>query len=702
MNMMDEEDPGSSESQFSKSDPRSNSSLPTSYSKSKMIALIAGCILVIATIVLLATQFNGENESNQTDAAAASDLASVNEASVGTPYSCEGDWDGCANLSASAAAAVKVDKSSSKSGTWRFANSVADAENISNILLNASIGALEAESSMEISVSTDGGKTFSSSRVLTNQTAEKNVVMSISNSQIMSVDEPIIVKVTCSNRGNKEGTCSLESLKMKKEYAQARKDESEASTRTQAAAQSNGGSGGGSSSSSGSSGNANQDIEQEGTEQVVQQEQTNASSQASPQNQTQDQMPAQNVTASVPSNQTSNLCVDSDGGLNYAEGGKVTLNKTVMKDYCGALLSSNLPAGYLFEQYCDANGKMQQNATICQFGCTFDSNIEAYCMTSAAQCADSDGGIDYYVPGRTQIQSDYGSESYLDNFEITKYLYEAYCDAVNGSSYIKYECPAGVSGYRDAQGHDQFACIPSTAVCLDSDKGAYNNVSGTVYWGALNGSRINSTVSDYCGATTGIGAEQYAFEQYCDINGKPRQQQSLCPNGCSQGSCIQTSSPCTDSDGGIDANVAGSVTKGTRTDLDYGGQDNGKWYVWEQYCDANGNIASTRIMCESNTAVWENGKLKCIPLSASCSDTDGGNNVGVAGNLTLGTFSALDYCGRAISGRQYIIENYCDANGAYATEVTLCPGLCSQGACVGVQGTGSVISIKAIWNAIFN
>ncbi|MFA6486386.1 MAG: hypothetical protein WCT40_03400 [Candidatus Magasanikbacteria bacterium] len=153
--------------------------------------------------------------------------------------------------------------------------------------------------------------------------------------------------------------------------------------------------------------------------------------------------------------------------------------------------------------------------------------------------------------------------------------------------------------------------------------------------------------------------------------------------------------PCTETDGG---NVAD--TKGKIAGIEYNTNDSLRYfkvledvcatgtynnYVDEYYCDSNWLKKDTKI-CSGGC---RDGA--CVPTTTptySCSDTDAGNNVFVAGtvtetNLISGQRSiASDVC--TPSTTNYLTEYYCNGNNRLVGYSNVCPDgkNCSNGACV--------------------
>ena len=337
-------------------------------------------------------------------------------------------------------------------------------------------------------------------------------------------------------------------------------------------------------------------------------------------------------------------CVDSDNGLNYYIKGAASKGSLNYSDYCGAQTSDGRQ--YVLEQYCDSGNNIAQSSYLCPGYCS-----DGACINNTTPCTDTDGGLNFYVKGFTNK----GTLNYSDYCGTGNNLFENYCDA-SGNLVINYlySCPSGCS---------DGACVNATSPCIDTDGGQNYYVKGITSKGNLN-------YSDYCGAGSNL------YENYCDSSGNI-QTNSLyvCPNGCSNGACINATTPCVDTDGGKNFDVKGTTSKGTLSYTDYCGSGNN---LFENYCDADGNIQTNFLYSCPNGC----SDGACINAT-TCTDSDGGLNYYVQGTVKKGTITSTDYCGAQTSGgRQYVLEQYCDSGNNIAQSAYLCSALCSNGACI--------------------
>ena len=267
--------------------------------------------------------------------------------------------------------------------------------------------------------------------------------------------------------------------------------------------------------------------------------------------------------------------------------------------------------------------------------------------TTTVTCTDSDGGRDTGAAGRVSVGSLARSDSCVGASTVKEY----YCEGgILGVSDI----PCG-SGYVCTNG----ACTP--VPCSDSDGGEIAETKGTATSGATSN-------SDSCASETSV------TEYYCS-GGGILSKSMPCGTGkhCSDGACVAYT--CTDSDGGQEAGEAGTASIGDTRKTDSCSSDNRK--VTEYYCDTSGTIRNASISCESDEICRDGA---CV--EAACTDSDGGQMKGTAGNTTLGTTSHRDSCYSNTS----VLEYYCSASGISETTLPCDSGYyCNAGACARIS-----------------
>ena len=145
-----------------------------------------------------------------------------------------------------------------------------------------------------------------------------------------------------------------------------------------------------------------------------------------------------------------------------------------------------------------------------------------------------------------------------------------------------------------------------------------------------------------------------------------------------------TTTGCTDSDGGIDYYVKGKINTAIPeglTDEDYCMYPNTNPIIlMEHFCSPYtsypGNYTTQFYNCPYGCS---NGACLGGNATMTCADSDGGKNYNVKGSVTAGAISMTDYCADSST----ILEWYCESN-KFKTAYRPCPsGVCSNGACIG-------------------
>ncbi len=257
-------------------------------------------------------------------------------------------------------------------------------------------------------------------------------------------------------------------------------------------------------------------------------------------------------------------------------------NDTVTKggsssvDYC---FNSQKVVDY----YCTSSGTVASQTTVCSPGFTCENGA---CRSNS--CSDSDVR-DIYTAGKVFVHELEYADACISDTEIKEY----YCDE-NRMQTFTTTCP---NNYACVKG----ACVNSTHNCYDTDNGQDPYTRGEVHYQFPPG--YYTTYRDVCDDT------RYVKEYYCTDADAPDYKSLECPANfaCTDGRCIYstsgTTSSCTDSDGGIDAYVYGSV--GYNGNFYYD-ECSGPTFVKEGYCN-NGIYTTTTIACNSNY-LCQNGR----------------------------------------------------------------------------------------------
>ncbi len=244
-------------------------------------------------------------------------------------------------------------------------------------------------------------------------------------------------------------------------------------------------------------------------------------------------------------------------------------------------------------------------------------------------------------------------------------------------------------------------CVTPVLMCYDTDAQNIGLVGSTQqdYEDPFDGIPFRSdTLNDTCAAFDTV------TEYYC-TGGSRTSGNFTCPANfmCSGGRCIPgtVSRSCTDTDGGINVTVNGSVLfeirdpQGNIISTDRANDtclDSGS--VREYYCSAN-QPSSTILNCAANRTC-----LNGACVSISCIDSDGGRDYGRRGTVEVrqgGTLviNRTDACLTNIT----IDEVYCSPSGGLFVERANCPGgqVCQDGTCVPGEVTISIPLVRG-WN----
>ncbi len=261
------------------------------------------------------------------------------------------------------------------------------------------------------------------------------------------------------------------------------------------------------------------------------------------------------------------------------------------------------------------------------------------------ECTDSDG-INFYEKGTA------GSEDECDS-EWNVKEYNCYGDP------IIFECPSGCF---------HGACVVGTDECKDTDNGKEYYFKGTLTSGPTN------LVNDYC------NEEGELIEYYCFKRAGHAFETFACPSGCENGKCLKQK--CSDSDGGKNYNVAGTVINGLTVLTDYCMT---KYDLKEYSCMTDTSHKSVVYTCPKGCS--EGACISSVSppppppeeieeSNISCVDSDGGKKFQVKGIVTVGTAVYEDECNGAI-----LMEYECKNETTYGSAAYQCPYGCENGKC---------------------
>lgn len=324
------------------------------------------------------------------------------------------------------------------------------------------------------------------------------------------------------------------------------------------------------------------------------------------------------------------------------------------------------------------------------------------------------GGNPVLVTKCTQVGNDISVEKFGSTYPLTT----ACRQTEYGYKFYTMKCTSDVEYYVNWRPctSDEISAVAKTS-CTEGDNGLdYNTASWAT--GVIEGSTSMATVNDSCGASVGdLNKEKgpYVAERNCS-NGYVHTQWYKCENGCAEGACLKEAPnapaetpACSESDNGLNYNVAGTASGQTENGLstgtfadscgDYVG-DSGKnegAYIDEKNC-SYGKVHDQWYKCENGCSA---GACQAKPVStpsAKCSETDNFlyNVFGTAtGNDEVtgvyGTYP--DSCGIYVGDKNkasgsFIAETHCSSFGSKVyvhTQWYTCPNGCISGACQAKQ-----------------
>jgi len=397
-------------------------------------------------------------------------------------------------------------------------------------------------------------------------------------------------------------------------------------------------------------------------------------------------------------------CNDTDGGIFSEKAGqiyKVESRPTLLNsDRCVNSTS-------IREYFCSNTYSVNDIVLSCKPGflCKSNSNGVGYCekvpVVVNNTCTDSDGGIDYYIRGYVEVKDSKGVIIASDWDDCDE---EFYCKADGTAGIIAPACPNGCSNG---------ACISNNQTTNQNVFGWTNFTSGSFALKHQDSCSLvlqydsNGIPAGWQSADNCSGNDCFVQEAFCRTDDQGNfidadaDKLISCPNGCSNGACIQSNqtATCTDSDGGPNLYIKG-ITKGLRAesgqyeeneDACGNGNNYPQDFILEWYCNNNrASIFQVPTKCPngcSNGACISNNQTTNI----TCTDSDGnsnsdylikGNIVGV--NQQGYAYNLKDYC---YSGPEFsnLQEYFCQSNGVDNVKGIDCSVygmVCSDGACL--------------------
>jgi hypothetical protein len=278
-------------------------------------------------------------------------------------------------------------------------------------------------------------------------------------------------------------------------------------------------------------------------------------------------------------------------------------------------------------------------------------------------------------------------ETFDYNYRFDKSNYEKYSFSIEGGDNIGVGDELSLS-YKNGDHTIMITDVVITcggiekgSLCWDSDGGKNYDEAGY----AIDGSIGNKLTTEYYDACVG----DYVYEKYC-FDGMVETEKSKCDIECKSGACGD-GIECTDTDGGNEPFVKGTVTYGENVQVD---ECLTSGYLNEYVCGSDDRVTAVGTNCLGGC---ENGVCKSDPTD--CTDTDGGDDNFLKGVMTVGNLEKADEC----EGENYIDEYFCTSAGDdFESDRDLCDLGCVDGACVCeigdcADGYGCVDGVCVFW-----
>ncbi|MEI6731538.1 MAG: hypothetical protein WCK90_02540 [archaeon] len=408
-------------------------------------------------------------------------------------------------------------------------------------------------------------------------------------------------------------------------------------------------------------------------------------------------------------------CTDSDGGLNYYIKG--TTNglfgyETTAKDYSDYCGDTNS----LIEFSCSSETPsrvMRSLIYICPNGCSdgacLPQSVDTLKIVSVSPSDGSEGTYSGQLPVDLPLTV-YTSKNASCKFasgDSTQYVLfyntfstkhqQSFSFSESGSKKISIACATSTGETATAQTTFKVNLANSNPTCTDSDGGKNYYTKGKVTLNDLSFG-INGAKEDVCVGDTVVG------EYYCLNSSTYGGSISYtCPNGCSDGACINTTvtpscknpiyqTVATSGVCSVDFSRFGQTQQvmGSCVTPVYETTES----ISQVSCSASPQGPNAWSCSKCSCQVWatsQNTYVRCNDTSQapSCTDTDGGKEIYTKGTLTSVADGIIttktDSCTGGVdpnSGLYQITEYSCPEVGAFTAGIYNCPNGCSNGACI--------------------
>ncbi len=393
-------------------------------------------------------------------------------------------------------------------------------------------------------------------------------------------------------------------------------------------------------------------------------------------------------------------CTDSDGGENYYMKGITNASNEVIIDRCCLSMGEGgadcrEQGTVLIEGFCLTNDYAEDHMYNCPNGCSDGVCIQNTTPVVNKLCVDTESVTSNDVRG------------ILSNQDNSPLEYDDAREDLSSSrnSDLSVHVLSSTTANIIFFGEEKIVKLGEIAY-FDVLSIRLNSINFVGVGNVNNNVKLEiMTIKDFCDTKNTL------YEYYCDadINADRifNAKEINCPNGCSNGVCIQNTtvnvSICTDADNGLNY-----YTKGVAYGVASWGKDYpADYFVDYCFCEGphascndlnemacvNGYLTQNRYTCPNGCSDGVCIQNTTINMSLACTDSDNGRTYTNPGTVTYAGQVYDDYC----SGSQ-LFEYVCENEFRSEDNIIMkglwydCPNGCSDGACIGNQTSGLTLA----------
>lgn len=391
-------------------------------------------------------------------------------------------------------------------------------------------------------------------------------------------------------------------------------------------------------------------------------------------------------------NYTINGCTDSDGvpfGINAYKSGSASKGTLTLKDTCA--VNGTGYDGMVYEAYCDSVGNVQQIYANC-FGGICDPNTGA-CKEGLLkeEIFGYKSGVDTKI-GPLYINLNAGSTArYKNTYLQINYIFYTIIYPIKVTHI---DCPP----------YSTCTIVPTDITLIGTKTTLFDYTITTTNLTPSGLYKLNINTSSTDGFDKKWTNFAYVYLNISNplVNSSSNNQTPLQNQTSSTTNLPNSTSSCTDTDGGINYDVKGTTTgispsigqTYTSSDICGTGTTYQTNQLIEHYCNDiyhTNTVVTCQYGCSDGECLSSSQNLtQNIPQNTSttntsttssfCSDSDNGLNFYKSGTVTKGSSNQVDYCSTFSPDK--LVEYYCDVNGSSSYTVYICPsGRCQSGYC---------------------